>query len=484
MLGIWLGDLALYGLARRYGRPLLGHKFFQKFASPPQLAKSEAWFSRHGIWALVVSRFVPGMRLTSFVMAGLLGLNAWVFALTTGVLSLLWCGLVFILMFFAGRKAENYLHHFHQVAPWLLLPLSLFLLGLIMWNHPRVRRWRQWEFWPGWLFYAPVTIHYLWLAFRYRSLTLPSLANPGIYTGGLIGESKYETLQLLEKLAPEFTATTRLLSPGPLLERCAQLHTLCSAAGLDFPFVLKPDQGQRGAGFRVVRNDEDLRRALEHLPVPVVVQRYIPGPFEAGIFYYRLPGETRGRLFAITDKIFPHLVGDGSSTLEQLVHADARASILAEKYLTRHAEKRTHILPAGETFRLVEAGNHAQGCIFQDGQALWSESLEARIDKLSKRVPGFFIGRYDVRYASVEELRRGEGFQIVELNGAASEATSLYDAKYSLTEAYGILFRQWGLVFQIASLNRSQGHRPMRFRELLREWLRQRAQTALYPLAD
>ena len=115
----------------------------------------------------------------------------------------------------------------------------------------------------------------------------------------------------------------------------------------------------------------------------------------------------------------------------------------------------------GETVRLVEAGNHCQGAIFLDGWRLDSPELEETIDRISQSVPGFFVGRYDLRYASEEALRRGEGFQIVELNGTSSEATNIYDPANSLCKAYRILFRQWSLLFQIGAANRRRGHLPL-----------------------
>jgi len=49
--------------------------------------------------------------------------------------------------------------------------------------------------------------------------------------------------------------------------------------------------------------------------------------------------------------------------------------------------------------------------------------MEARFDEISRAIPDFFFGRYDVRYASPEALRNGESFCIVEINGAGAEAT-------------------------------------------------------------
>jgi hypothetical protein len=110
--------------------------------------------------------------------------------------------------------------------------------------------------------------------------------------------------------------------------------------------------------------------------------------------------------------------------------------------------------------------------------------LERRIDEISRRLKGFFIGRYDIRYASENDLRAGRNFQIIELNGAASEATSIYDARNSLFAAYRTLFRQWELVFAIGAANRRRGASPTRIPLLWRKWRETTALMETYPLAD
>ncbi|MBN9553707.1 MAG: D-alanine--D-alanine ligase, partial [Alphaproteobacteria bacterium] len=178
------------------------------------------------------------------------------------------------------------------------------------------------------------------------------------------------------------------------------------------------------------------------------------------------------------------VAGDGVRTVEQLIRADARAVIMADTYLKRHRAIRDRVLAAGERLKLVEAGNPCQGCIFRDGMHLWSAALEERIDQISRKMPGFYIGRYDVRYAADEDLMRGENFKILELNGASSEATSIYDARNSLFRAYAILFRQWDLVFAIGAANRRLGHRPAALALLREEWKKYQQLSACYPLAD
>jgi hypothetical protein len=266
--------------------------------------------------------------------------------------------------------------------------------------------------------------------------------------------------------------------------RLLSLEQACSRLGLKFPFILKPDSGQRGDGVKLIRTPEQAREYLHQMTMPLIAQRYAPGPFEAGILYYRFPNERRGRIFAITEKVFPIIVGDGQHTIAELIKRDSRARLIADVYLKRFASRRDEILPAGESLRLVESGNHAKGCIFRDGWRLWSPELEARIDEISKGLDGFFFGRYDIRYENEDDFRAGKNFQIVELNGAASEATSIYDARNSLCSAYRTLFRQWDLVFAIGAENRRLGHVPASISSMWQARREYSRMSATYPIAD
>ena len=78
----------------------------------------------------------------------------------------------------------------------------------------------------------------------------------------------------------------------------------------------------------------------------------------------------------------------------------------------------------------------------------------------------------------------GKGFTILELNGAASEATNAYDSSKSLRGAYRILFEQWELVFAIADENRHRGHRADPLARIFSEWRRYQEGRLCHPLAD
>ena len=492
-LGIWLGDAGLYALARFAGRAWFERSRLGKFS--PKVARSEKWFTDSGTTILIFSRCVPGARLPTYLAAGFLRVPVARFLLITGLAAMGWTFLILLVAQTFGAQVTQWLARYKSgglaalgagSALFILLQLlhrasmKIDTQKLAAW----IGRWRHWEFWPAWLFYPPVAIYYLWLAIKYRGTMLPTAANPGIFSGGIVGESKLATLRDLMAGSPDFTAEAELLGGTTVEERFASLGEICARRNLAYPFILKPDVGQRGAGIKLIRTQSQALAYLKQTSAALLVQRFATGPHEAGIFYYRFPGESHGHIFSITEKIFPTLVGDGKSSVAELIWRDPRARFIAKKYLTRLGVRQHDVLRAGETLKLVEAGNHAQGCIFRDGAHLATPALTATIDEISRKVSGFFIGRYDIRYANLEELRAGKNFQIIELNGAAAEATNIYDARNSLWTAYGTLFQQWNLVFAIGAENRKRGCVTTKLPCLWREWRHYARIAATYPAAD
>ena len=166
----------------------------------------------------------------------------------------------------------------------------------------RLARSPRWEFWPMGLFYAPVAIWVFLLAVRHRGLSTITASNPGIPDGGVVGESKF---RILTKLPSDCTIPSALVEAGPAAHRVDSIVAHMREQRWALPVVLKPDVGQRGVGVRLAQSVEDLKTYCEREASSILMQPYHPGPFEAGIFYYRLPGEARGRIFSITDKHFP-----------------------------------------------------------------------------------------------------------------------------------------------------------------------------------
>jgi hypothetical protein len=440
-----------------------------------QLDQRRSRFEKNIPTALLASRFVPGSRLPLYLAAGFSGVRLRTFSTWTCLAVLLWTPFLVLSAAAAGKAPLPAtamgvgLWTSRAAAAGTLIGLVVLLRRAV----PRFlswvtaggfARWSRWEFWPMWLFYAPVTAWIGLLSLRYRGITTITAANPGVPDGGTVGESKF---QILSQLPADAIIPSTLIESGPPGSRLASLQRAVAESGWKFPLVLKPDVGQRGVGMKIARNAEDAAVYLTAQRGAVLAQPYHPGPFEIGIFYYRYPGHTRGRIFSMTDKHFPFVTGDGVSTLADLIRRHPRYRLQAQTFLIRHRASFDHILADGVRFQLAHAGNHAQGTMFRDGMHLWTEALERRIDEIAQSVPGFFVGRFDIRYTDAEALRGGDGISIVELNGATAESTDIYDPAGSLWHAYRRLFEQWSIVFVIGASNRARGAKVSSMRRLI-----------------
>src|SRR5438128_2752705 len=126
-LGIWVGDMGLYGLGSSFGRRTAQSRWLQKYLRPESLAKAERWFVKHGSFALVMSRAIPGSRLPLYVAAGALRLPVRLFAKTTAVCSAVWVSAIFAIWRFIPKVSSGH----QRLLPWLLTALVLFAPWLL-----------------------------------------------------------------------------------------------------------------------------------------------------------------------------------------------------------------------------------------------------------------------------------------------------------------------------------------------------------------
>lgn len=477
-LGIFAGDILLFLAGRYIGRPALRRVPFRWIVREQAIQDSTEWFARRGPIVILSSRFVPGSRLPTYFAAGLLHLRLSSFMVWFLVAGVLWAPLLVWLASLAGERILDLLEQYRAytlaaVAAsaallWLLfkliVPLCTYRGRRLLLS--RWRRFTHWEFWPAWAFYPPLVAYLAWLAIRHRGAAVFTACNPAIPSGGFIGESKAAILDGLRDAGDWVAAWTLVRGDLEPAGKLARTHAFRAERGLGWPVVVKPDVGQRGLGVAVLRSEAELEDYFRTPRPDTVVQAYVPG-LEYGVFYHRHPHEERGHIFAITDKRFPSVTGDGRHNLERLILADPRAVCMARHYLHLHRDRLSWVPPAGERVQLVEIGTHCRGAVFLDGTHLVTPELEARIDAISRTFRGFHFGRYDIRAASVEEFRQGRGFQVIELNGVSAEATCIYQPGYSVFRAWGILMRQWRMAYEIGAAHRAAGVKAMTLRELL-----------------
>jgi pimeloyl-ACP methyl ester carboxylesterase/membrane protein DedA with SNARE-associated domain len=484
LVGIFVGDLNAFLAGRVFGRAVLARAPMKWIVTGAQVRRASAWFRERGPTVILASRFLPGTRVATFVAAGVLHTPFLTFALWFGLAALLWTPLLVGIAALVGAPILAAFHRFQLwavpaavLATIVALLLARVLPRLFTWRGRRLlvstyRRTLRWEYWPPFVFYAPVALYVVWLGIRYRSLTLFTSANPGIEAGGFINESKARILEGLRATGDAIPPWTLLPAADDAGAKRSAARAFVASNSLTLPIVLKPDAGQRGSGVLVARGWDAVDAYLEDTRYDVLVQAYVPGE-EFGVFYVREPEAPHGRIFAITEKRMPVVTGDGKRTLEELILADPRAVAMASIYLEKQEARLREVVKAGEAVQLVELGTHARGAYFHDGARLVTPELTAAIDRVSLAFDGFFFGRYDVRSASVEEFRRGR-FAVIELNGVTSEATSIYDPEHGVVHAWRVLFEQWRIAFAIGASNRERGCAPTGITELLRSIARYR----------
>lgn len=476
LVGIYVGDLLLYLAGRHLGRPIARRAPVRWFLGPERLEASAAWFARRGPAVIVISRFLPGARLPTYVAAGLLRTPLLTFSLWFLLAAGLWTPVIVGLSAATGAAGQAVLERMGWTER-LLLALGLLVavrFGALVVSHRGRRRlvggWNRlvrWEFWPPWALYPPVVAYVLWLGVRFRGPTLFTAANPAMPLGGFLGESKGEILHRLERAGAPVARFLRLSAGAVPQQRIESAACFMARHGLGFPVMVKPDVGQRGAGVSIVRDRAELERRLRAAVSDLILQEYVPG-IELGVFYYRMPRAERGRILSITEKRMPAVAGDGRRTLERLILDDPRAVCLARTYFRELAGRLAEIPALGEPVSLVEIGTHCRGAIFLDGERHRTLALESSVDRMSLPVSGFHFGRYDLRAPSFEAFREGRDLRIIELNGVTSEVTEIYDPRYGLLVAWRRLFAQWRLAFEIGAENRELGARPSSVPQLAR----------------
>jgi pimeloyl-ACP methyl ester carboxylesterase/membrane protein DedA with SNARE-associated domain len=458
-IGIFTGDLALYLLGYVVGGRVLRWAPVANRLPTRHVERMGDWFDRHGWTAVLASRFIPGTRLPLYVSAGALGRRPGRFVMWTFMAVMIWAVVMVLATVLLGETAMTLTGGFgggwvSALIALLLLMVSLRVLTLLFTSIGRTRlkasvaRLWRWEFWPVWLFYLPLVPWIAWLSLRHRGFGTLTAVNPGMPDGGFVHESK---IDILNKLPGEW------IIPSAAVRSADELRCVMRDQGWSFPLILKPDTGERGYGVKKIACDAEVAEYFSQPQGLVLAQTYDPGPYEAGVFYYRLPGEETGHVFSITDKAFPVLEGDGQHTVEQLIYRHRRYRMQAGTFLKRFGDERDKVMGKGEKLPLVAAGNHCQGAIFLDGVHLVTPELVKTINGIALSYEGFFFGRFDVRYHDTDSFKTGRGFKIVELNGATSESTNIYDPGLSLLNAYRTLYRQWSLAFAIGSDNRRRG---------------------------
>lgn len=317
----------------------------------------------------------------------------------------------------------------------------------------------HWETWHYLVKYIPLAPFWAWYCLRARSLWFFTPSNPSLTFGGFEGETKREMYEQLPENS--YPATTYISYKDDFEE----VKIKVAQRGLNYPFAVKPDAGMMGFMFRKICNDEDLRDYHKRMPVDYLAQELVEYPLEVSVFYYRVPGEEKGTITGFIKKEFLQVLGDGISTLGQLLNQSSRARFRLDELRSKHSGRLQEIVPAGKPYILSYALNLSRGGRLVSLEHEKDERLLAVFDRLSHYTKYFYYGRYDIKCESVEALKQGRNFLILEYNGCGAEPHHIYGNSYTLLQAYGIVLKHWKILFKISGINHHKGFHMWGYRQ-------------------
>jgi len=438
--GMVASDFALYGI----GAGARHLPWLSRLAVNDRVSDFTDLLKRNLFGIVALCRGVPGIVFVAFVACGWKRVPLGRFAVASLVVSALYLPLMLCIAVFFGDTLDDRVGSW----TWPFLLCVVVAIGFVrrqVFNFQeeakpadgkktshvarrKVRTMAPGDRIPFGLFYLPLIANWIGLTSRYRSLTLPTLANPCHPIGGTWGESKsgylLDVAMNERQWIADFVMVTRSAGPRTLFGDLKRVRQSLFAAGLAFPLIAKPDV-RRG---RTCKIDDApaLREYLRHFPAgeKLILQRFVPYSGEAAALYARLPGVRSGRVLSLS-------------------------------------------------FR---AGSH-----WCDASRHVTPEFEARLDAIACSMREFHYGRFQLRFASIDELMRGEIFSVVEINGIRSGTNRDYDPALPLAEVYRRLADQQRIMFLIGEKNRARGFARVGCADVLKSLIRQSQLGRRYP---
>lgn len=310
----------------------------------------------------------------------------------------------------------------------------------------RLTRWETWDWRIKYFFIAPA---WFWFCLRARSLWFFTAANPTLTFGGFEGESKKE---MYAQLPPGSYPKSVYVSRGLSFPQVREL-----AGSLTFPAAVKPDVGKMGFMFRRINSTAALQQYHEKIRFDYIIQEFIDYPLEISVFYYRMPGKIKGTITGFIRKEHLEVTGDGQSTLWQLICSYPRAQFRLDEMKAKHRANLNQVIPPGERYCLSPALNLSRGGKLVSLEDEIDDQLLDTFDRLSHHTGSFYYGRYDIKCSSLQDLKAGKNFSILEYNGSGAEPHHVYGNGYNIFQACGILVSHWRMLCLIARTNHKNG---------------------------
>ncbi len=288
--------------------------------------------------------------------------------------------------------------------------------------------------------YFPIYFYWIYLSLKAKSLGFFNASNLKIRNGGFALESKKEIYDLIPK---KYYPETLFFNADETLENVLQK---LNDSNIKYPFIIKPDIGLQGLRVEKMHNIKELLNYLKKVDYDFLIQEFAEFSLEIGLFYYRMPNEEKGKITGIVYKDFLIVKGNGKNTVEELILQNSRFVLQFNNLKRKFGNELATILKKGETLNLVPFGNHVRGSKFTDVSYWINDKLTETFNDICMQITDFYFGRLDIMFKSREDLEKGENFYIIELNGAGSEPTHMYDPKHSIFFAWKEIIKHYDIL--------------------------------------
>jgi membrane protein DedA with SNARE-associated domain len=134
------GDALSFGCGRFLGNHLYGSRVARFLLNPKRLRKARYLFYKRGTWAVVIARFLPGLRVSAFFVAGSMSVK-WTRFLVADSLALVGSAPIGLFLgWFLGAslltkdgfaRAQHIMHDYHIAIGVVLGVLLVTVVGLL-----------------------------------------------------------------------------------------------------------------------------------------------------------------------------------------------------------------------------------------------------------------------------------------------------------------------------------------------------------------
>jgi membrane protein DedA with SNARE-associated domain len=133
-IALLIADSIVVFLGWRFGKAILHRRWVKRMLHPRRVLWAHHQVQDHGAWVIAASRFIPGSRWATLLVAGMLHIKRWQFLVADGAAAAVSVTVQLILGFYLSKLTTGQFHAFEWwVTMGLLAAGVLLLIGYFLW---------------------------------------------------------------------------------------------------------------------------------------------------------------------------------------------------------------------------------------------------------------------------------------------------------------------------------------------------------------